>query len=102
MVRRAARLGRPQPRLCCRCARPDRGRRRRALNLAGVGLEGISGIVAVSTTGAATPSLDALLIERLHLPPNVQRLTIFGLGCAGGALGLARAATLSASIKRCW
>jgi alkylresorcinol/alkylpyrone synthase len=38
------------------------------------------------------------LIERLGLPPNVQRLPIFGLGCAGGALGLARAATLAASM----
>jgi alkylresorcinol/alkylpyrone synthase len=69
-----------------------------ALNLAGIGLDEVGGIVAVSTTGVATPSLDALLIERLHLSPNVQRLPIFGLGCAGGALGLARAATLAASM----
>ena len=59
--------------------------------MAGIGLDEVGGIVAVSTTGVATPSLDALLIERLHLPPNLQRLPIFGLGCAGGALGLARA-----------
>ncbi len=71
---------------------------RRALDMAGVVLDEVGGIVAVSTTGVATPSLDALLIERLHLPPNVQRLPIFGLGCAGGALGLARAATLAASM----
>ena len=70
----------------------------RALNIAGIGLDEVGGIVAVSTTGVATPSLDALLIERLHLPPDVQRLPIFGLGCAGGALGLARAATLAAAM----
>jgi alkylresorcinol/alkylpyrone synthase len=70
----------------------------RALDMAGIGVDEIGGIVAVSTTGVATPSLDALLIERLRLPPGVQRLPIFGLGCAGGALGLARAATLSASM----
>lgn len=70
----------------------------RALDLAGVGLDEIGGIVVVSTTGVATPSLDALLIERLRLPPSVRRLPIFGLGCAGGALGLARAATLAASM----
>ncbi len=70
----------------------------RALDIAGVGLGEIGGIVVASTTGVATPSLDALLIERLRLPPNVQRLPIFGLGCAGGALGLARAATLAASM----
>src|SRR6202023_2331238 len=59
---------------------------------------GIGGIVVVSTTGIATPSLDALLLERLRLPRHVQRLPIFGLGCAGGAIGLARAATLSAAM----
>jgi alkylresorcinol/alkylpyrone synthase len=53
----------------------------------------IDGIVVVSTTGIATPSLDALLIERMGLRRTVQRLPIFGLGCAGGVLGLARAAS---------
>jgi alkylresorcinol/alkylpyrone synthase len=70
----------------------------RALDRAGIGLDEVGAIVAVSTTGIATPSLDALLIERLHLPPAVQRLPIFGLGCAGGAMGLARAATLAAAM----
>ena len=50
---------------------------------------------AVSTTGVATPSLDALVIERLDLRRNVRRLPIFGLGCAGGVVGLARAAELA-------
>jgi alkylresorcinol/alkylpyrone synthase len=70
----------------------------RALDRAGIGLSEIGGIVTVSTTGVATPSLDALLIERLRLPPTLTRLPIFGLGCAGGAMGLARAATLAASM----
>jgi alkylresorcinol/alkylpyrone synthase len=56
----------------------------------------IDGIVVVSTTGIATPSLDALLIERMGLRSTVQRLPIFGLGCAGGVLGLARAASQAA------
>ena len=58
----------------------------------------VGAVVVVSTTGIATPSLDALLIERMNLPRTVQRLPIFGLGCAGGALGLARAATLAAAM----
>jgi alkylresorcinol/alkylpyrone synthase len=70
----------------------------RALDRAGIGLGEIGGIVAVSTTGIATPTLDALLVERLGLPPQVERLPIFGLGCAGGAIGLARAASLAASM----
>jgi alkylresorcinol/alkylpyrone synthase len=56
----------------------------------------IDSIVVVSTTGIATPSLDALLIERMGLRSTVQRLPIFGLGCAGGVLGLARAASQAA------
>jgi alkylresorcinol/alkylpyrone synthase len=55
----------------------------------------IDTIVVVSTTGIATPSLDALLMERMRLRPTVQRLPIFGLGCAGGAIGLERAAMMA-------
>jgi alkylresorcinol/alkylpyrone synthase len=70
----------------------------RALDRAGVGLGEIGSIVTVSTTGIATPALDALLMERMGFARDVQRLPIFGLGCAGGALGLARAATVAASM----
>lgn len=52
----------------------------------------VDAIVVVSTTGIATPSLDALLMERMPFKRTVARLPIFGLGCAGGTLGLARAA----------
>ena len=41
--------------------------------------------------------VDALLMERLPFKRNVRRLPIFGLGCVGGAVGLARAATMAAS-----
>ncbi len=60
----------------------------------------IDAVVAVSTTGIATPSLDALLMERMNLRRTVQRLPIFGLGCAGGAIGLARAAAIARSNPR--
>lgn len=60
--------------------------------------EGIDAVIAVSTTGIATPSLDALLAERLNLRRDVTRLPVFGLGCAGGVLGLARAATLARAM----
>lgn len=66
-----------------------------ALGRAGRTANEIDSIVVVSTTGIATPSLDALLMERMRLRPTVSRLPIFGLGCAGGAIGLARAATLA-------
>src|SRR5262249_14313199 len=43
----------------------------------------------------ATPSLDAVLVNRLGLRSDVKRLPIFGFGCAGGVLGLSRAADLA-------
>jgi alkylresorcinol/alkylpyrone synthase len=66
-----------------------------ALERANVQPEQIDTIVAVSTTGIATPSLDALLMERLPFRRNVRRMPIFGLGCVGGAIGLARAASMA-------
>jgi alkylresorcinol/alkylpyrone synthase len=57
--------------------------------------EQVDGIVCVSSTGIATPSLEARLLERMQFRRNVQRTPLFGLGCAGGVLGLARAAQLA-------
>jgi alkylresorcinol/alkylpyrone synthase len=68
----------------------------RVLSLDGRNKEDIDKIVVVSTTGIATPSLDAMLIERMGLRSTVQRLPIFGFGCAGGVVGLARAASQAA------
>jgi len=55
----------------------------------------IDAIVVVSTTGIATPSLDALLMERMRLRPTIRRLPIFGLGCVGGVIGMERAAMMA-------
>ncbi|MCZ6840149.1 MAG: type III polyketide synthase [Alphaproteobacteria bacterium] len=57
----------------------------------------IDALVIVSTTGVATPSLDALLLDRMSFRRDVQRLPVFGLGCAGGVTGIARAAQLARS-----
>ncbi len=65
------------------------------LDRAGLAPADIDTLVTVSTTGIATPSLDALLMERMPFRRNTQRLPIFGLGCAGGVLGLGRAAALA-------
>jgi len=70
---------------------------RRALEQAGVGPEEIGAVVFVSTTGIATPSLEAHLVQHLGIPLSAIRLPIWGLGCAGGAAGLARAAELAAT-----
>jgi alkylresorcinol/alkylpyrone synthase len=55
----------------------------------------IDGVVTVSTTGIATPSLEARNGPRLGLAEHVRRVPIFGLGCAGGIGGLATAARLA-------
>ncbi|GAB4393524.1 MAG: type III polyketide synthase [Kiloniellaceae bacterium] len=65
------------------------------LQEAGLPFSAIDGLVTVSTTGIATPSLDARLMERLPFRRDVTRLPVFGLGCAGGVLGLSRAAALA-------
>lgn len=71
---------------------------RACLERAATGADAVDAIVVASTSGIATPSLDALLAERLPLRRDVTRLPIFGLGCAGGVLGLARAAALAQAM----
>jgi alkylresorcinol/alkylpyrone synthase len=62
---------------------------------AGRTIDAVDAVVTVSSTGIATPTLDARLAQRLGMRRDLERLPIFGLGCAGGALGLARAAALA-------
>lgn len=68
-----------------------------ALEQAGVTAEEIDGVVTVSTTGIATPSLEARVGGQLGLRDNVRRVPLFGLGCAGGLSGLATAARLASA-----
>jgi alkylresorcinol/alkylpyrone synthase len=63
-----------------------------ALGRAGLAPTDIDAIFFVTVTGVATPSIDARLINRLSLAPNIKRMPIFGLGCVAGAAGIARAA----------
>ncbi|MEJ0097399.1 MAG: type III polyketide synthase [Bauldia sp.] len=69
----------------------------KALSGAGLSAGDIDAIVCVSSTGIMTPSLDARLMNLLPFRRNTMRLPIFGYGCAGGVLGLSRAAQLAAS-----
>lgn len=72
----------------------------RALQRSAVPTEQLGAIVFVTSTGVATPSLDAELVQRLDLPRSIARVPVWGLGCAGGAAGLARAAALVRGLNK--
>ncbi|EYB69752.1 chalcone and stilbene synthases-like protein [Deinococcus phoenicis] len=67
---------------------------REALARAEVAPADVDAVVVVNTSGISAPSLDAYLIGALGLNRHAARLPVWGLGCAGGAAGLARAADL--------
>ena len=62
---------------------------------AGIDKDDITDLIFVSTTGLATPSLDALIINKMRLNPHVNRIPVFGLGCGGGVSGFGKACTLA-------
>jgi alkylresorcinol/alkylpyrone synthase len=68
---------------------------RRALDQAGIMPSEVDIVVTVSSTGIATPSLEARAKGELGLRDDVQRVPVFGLGCAGGVTGLSLAARLA-------
>lgn len=72
----------------------------KALDQAGLRPADIDTLVTICSSGIATPGLDARLMQRMAFRADVQRLPIFGLGCVGGVIGLARAAALAAAEPR--
>ncbi len=52
----------------------------------------IDQLTTISTTGIAVPALDARLMNRIPFSQSMKRLPLFGLGCLGGAAGIARTA----------
>lgn len=63
----------------------------RCLASAELDMKDVDHLFFVSTSGLATPSIDARLISRMGISRHVKRTPIWGLGCSGGAAGLARA-----------
>jgi len=64
---------------------------RAAIERAKLSTRDIDHIVFVSSTGLATPSIDVLIANQLGFRLDARRTPIWGLGCAGGAVGLSRA-----------
>lgn len=69
----------------------------KALASAGLAAGDVDTIVTVSSTGIATPSLEARVSRELGFRDDVERVPVFGLGCAGGVSGLSIASRLAAS-----
>lgn len=71
-----------------------------ALQRSGLDPKEIGAIVFASSTGVSTPSLDGRLVQELGLSRDVARVPMWGLGCAGGSAGLARAQTLATGLRK--
>lgn len=67
----------------------------KALKRARLSARDVDVVVTVSSTGIATPSIEARVAKRLGFRPDVTRVPVFGLGCAGGVSGLAIGAGLA-------
>lgn len=67
----------------------------RALTAAQLNATDIDIVVTVSSTGIATPTLEALAFQKIGFRSDVHRVPVFGLGCSGGVTGLALAARLA-------
>ena len=65
---------------------------RTALARAGLQPADLDAVFFSTVTGVASPSIDARLVNRLGLRPDVKRVPMFGLGCVAGAAALSRAA----------
>ncbi|MFI2242414.1 PhlD [Streptomyces chrestomyceticus] len=64
---------------------------RRALRAAGIAPADVTGIISFNATGDRTPGPDAVVVSALGLDPDIVRIPMTQLACAGGAhaLGLA-------------
>lgn len=67
----------------------------KALRQAGISARDVDCVVTVSSTGFTTPSLDARLSAGMGFRPDIERVPVFGLGCAAGVSGLAIASRMA-------
>jgi alkylresorcinol/alkylpyrone synthase len=69
----------------------------KALRDAGITAAEVDTVVTISSTGIATPSLEARVASRIGFRADVERVPMFGLGCAGGVSGFSIASRLAQS-----
>ena len=68
----------------------------RALSNAGWSGADVDCVVTVSSTGIATPTLEAQVFSEMGFREDIMRVPLFGLGCAGGVSGLSVAQSIAA------
>jgi len=68
----------------------------RALDDAGWAGADVDCVVTVTSTGIATPSLEAQVFTEMGFRDDIMRVPVFGLGCAGGVSGLSTAQAIAA------
>ncbi|MEQ9122662.1 MAG: type III polyketide synthase, partial [Alphaproteobacteria bacterium] len=71
---------------------------RNALADAGLAASDIDTVVTISSTGIATPTLEARAFGEIGFRSDLHRVPVFGLGCAGGVSGMAIAARLARAM----
>ena len=69
---------------------------RAALDRARISARDVDVVVTVSSTGIATPGIEAHVGPEMGFRPSMMRVPVFGRGCAGGVSGL----TLGARLAR--
>lgn len=74
---------------------------RGALEHAGWSAREVDCVVTVSSTGIATPSLEAQVFGDMGFRDDIMRVPLFGLGCAGGVSGLSTAQAIAAGRAGC-
>ena len=67
----------------------------KALANAGVKADEVDAVVTVSSTGIATPSLEARAMTAMGFRSDIERVPVFGLGCGGGTAGFSIAAKMA-------
>lgn len=70
---------------------------KQALTQASLEAGEIDTVVTISSTGIATPTIEALAFKEMGFRDDVRRVPVFGLGCAGGVSGLGIAQTLASA-----
>jgi alkylresorcinol/alkylpyrone synthase len=70
----------------------------KAIAAAGIEAKQVDAIITISSTGIATPTIEARAMHEMGFRDDVMRVPVFGLGCAGGVTGLSLASRMATGM----